>query len=125
MIAKIAMTSLLAAAFALAGGAGQPPKSDPSAKSPSEAKPAQPKADEDASYVLGFKMKRIDGKEEDLSQYKGKVVVIVNVASQCGYTPQYEALEKLYESKKDQGLVILGFPANNFGKQEPGSNEEI
>jgi glutathione peroxidase len=57
--------------------------------------------------------------------YKGKVLLMVNVASKCGYTPQYTALESLYEKYKDQGLVILGFPANNFGAQEPGTNEEI
>jgi glutathione peroxidase len=87
-------------------------------------KKAQPATSEDP-YVLGFKMKLIDGKEQDLSAYKGKVIVIVNVASKCGFTPQYEHLEKLYNEKKDQGLVILGFPANNFGGQEPGSNEEV
>jgi glutathione peroxidase len=85
----------------------------------------QPPSD-DPSYVLGFKMKTIDGKKDlDLSEYKGKVILMVNVASKCGYTPQYDALEKLYESKKDKGLVVLGFPANNFGGQEPGSNDEI
>ena len=77
------------------------------------------------SYVLDFKMKLIDGKEQDLSAYKGKVVVLVNVASHCGFTPQYEGLQKLYDSKKDKGLVVLGFPANNFGAQEPGTNEEV
>ena len=76
-------------------------------------------------YVLDFKMKRIDGNDEDLSTYKGKVVLMVNVASKCGYTPQYQGLEKLYEQDKDKGLVILGFPANNFGSQEPGTNKEI
>ncbi len=80
---------------------------------------------EDPTYVLGYKMKRIDGAEEDLAKYKGKVVVIVNVASECGCTPQYQGLEKLYKDRKDAGLVILGFPANNFGEQEPGSNSEI
>src|SRR5262245_55844009 len=91
---------------------------------------AQPKAPSESSgkqdaAVLSYKMKLIDGKEQDLAAYKGKVVVIVNVASKCGYTPQYESLQKLYESKKDKGLVILGFPANNFKEQEPGTNEEI
>jgi glutathione peroxidase len=70
-------------------------------------------------------MTDIDGKPVDLSTFQGKVLVIVNVASQCGLTPQYEALEDLYDSKKDSGLVVLGFPANNFGGQEPGTNEEI
>ena len=74
---------------------------------------------------LDFKVKTIDGKEQNLSDYKGKVVLFVNVASKCGLTPQYKGLEALYEKYKDQGFVILGFPANNFGSQEPGSNEEI
>lgn len=75
--------------------------------------------------VLDFKVKTIDGKDADLSQYKGKVVVIVNVASKCGFTSQYEGLETLYKKHKDAGLVVLGFPANNFGKQEPGTEGEI
>ena len=75
--------------------------------------------------ALDFKVKTIDGKEQDLSAYKGKVVLMVNVASKCGLTPQYKGLEALYEKYKDQGFVIIGFPANNFGAQEPGTNEEI
>lgn len=67
----------------------------------------------------------IDGASQSLSAYKGKVVLVVNVASFCGYTKQYAPLEKLYEQYKDKGLVVLGFPANDFGAQEPGSNEEI
>jgi len=67
----------------------------------------------------------IDGKPMPLSTFKGKVILIVNVASQCGYTPQYGALQAIYEKYKDRGFVILGFPANNFGAQEPGTNEEI
>src|ERR1043165_5295037 len=75
--------------------------------------------------ILNFKMKGIDGKEVDLSQYKGKVVMFVNVASQCGYTPQYKWLQALYEKYQDQGMVIIGVPANEFGKQEPGTDAEI
>jgi glutathione peroxidase len=75
--------------------------------------------------VLDNVVKDIDDKDHDLSQYKGKVVLIVNVASKCGFTKQYAGLEKLYESHKEKGLVVLGFPANNFGGQEPGSNEQI
>ena len=67
----------------------------------------------------------IDGKPAKLSDYKGKVVMIVNVASKCGFTPQYKGLEALYLKDKDKGLVILGFPANNFGGQEPGTDEQI
>jgi len=78
-----------------------------------------------ASNVLDFTLNSIDGKPAPLSQYQGKVVLIVNVASKCGYTPQYTGLEKIYEKYKDKGFVILGFPANNFGGQEPGTNEEI
>jgi glutathione peroxidase len=78
-----------------------------------------------ASSALDFSLNSIDGQPAPLSQYKGKVLLIVNVASQCGYTPQYAGLEAVYEKYKGQGLVILGFPANNFGAQEPGTNEEI
>lgn len=75
--------------------------------------------------VHDFTMKSIDGQEIKLDAYKGKAALIVNVASRCGYTPQYEGLQAIYTKYKDQGLVVLGFPANNFGSQEPGSNEEI
>jgi glutathione peroxidase len=78
-----------------------------------------------ASNIYDFTLPSIDGKATPLSDYKGKVVLLVNVASRCGYTPQYSGLESLYEKYKDQGFVILGFPANNFGAQEPGTNEEI
>jgi glutathione peroxidase len=77
------------------------------------------------SSALDFKVKDIDGKEVNLADYKGKVVLIVNVASKCGFTPQYAGLEKLYEEKKDQGFVIIGFPANNFKSQEPGTDAQI
>jgi glutathione peroxidase len=77
------------------------------------------------SSVLDFTMKNIDGKETPLSMYRGKVLLIVNVASECGFTPQYEGLEALYRRYKDRGFVILGFPANNFGAQEPGTDAEI
>jgi glutathione peroxidase len=78
------------------------------------------------SGPLDFKMKDIDGKEVDLAKTcKGKVVLIVNVASKCGLTPQYEELQKLYDTYSKRGLVILGFPANEFGAQEPGTSKEI
>jgi glutathione peroxidase len=67
----------------------------------------------------------IEGKATSLEAYKGKVILIVNVASKCGYTPQYTGLEQLYEKYKDKGFVVIGFPANNFGGQEPGTDQEI
>lgn len=78
-----------------------------------------------ASSIYDFTLNSIDGKPAPLANYKGKVLLVVNVASRCGFTPQYTALEATYEKYKDQGFVILGFPANNFGAQEPGTNEEI
>lgn len=78
-----------------------------------------------AHSIHQFTMKDIQGNNVDLSAYKGKVVLLVNVASRCGLTPQYKDLEALYTDYQSQGLVVLGFPANNFLSQEPGSNEEI
>lgn len=77
------------------------------------------------SSVYDFKVKDIDGKEVSLNQYKGKVILMVNVASYCGNTPQYTDIEALYKKYKDKGLVVMGFPANNFMGQEPGSNKDI
>lgn len=75
--------------------------------------------------IYDFKVKKNDGSETSLSEYKGKVLLIVNVASQCGFTPQYKGLQELYDKYKSQGFVILGFPSNQFGGQEPGSDAEI
>jgi glutathione peroxidase len=75
--------------------------------------------------LLDRKMKRIDGTEQDLSDFQGQVVLIVNVASYCGNTPQYSGLEALYQKYRERGFVVLGFPANNFGEQEPGTDAEI
>ena len=75
--------------------------------------------------IYDFTVKDIDGRDVKLERYKGKVVMIVNVASKCGFTQQYEGLQKIYSQYKDQGFVILGFPANNFLGQEPGTNEQI
>lgn len=75
--------------------------------------------------IYDIPVNRITGEGTSLSEYRGKVLLIVNVASKCGLTPQYDALEKLYSRFKDSGLAVLGFPANDFGGQEPGSNEDI
>lgn len=98
-----------------AGGSGRPRVA--------EDKPGGAAAD--AKSPLDFTVRDIDGKEVPLARYKGEVLLIVNVASKCGYTPQYEQLQRLHEKYREQGLRVLGFPCNDFGGQEPGTNEEI
>ena len=83
------------------------------------------KDDKKIPAALNFKMKKIDGKDVSLGDYKGKVILMVNVASECGLTPQYTQLEQLHEKYAEKGLSVLGFPANEFGSQEPGSNDQI
>ena len=87
--------------------------------------PAAEKGDAKVPAALNFTMNDINGKPVELSQYQGKVVLLVNVASKCGYTPQYRGLEKLYEKYAKDGLVVIGVPANEFGRQEPGTDVEI
>src|SRR5690349_4492796 len=77
------------------------------------------------SSIYEHKVQTLTGKDKDLSDCKGQVLLIVNTASKCGFTPQYAGLEELYQRFKDRGLVILGFPCNQFGRQEPGSDDEI
>jgi glutathione peroxidase len=79
----------------------------------------------DTNPILDIPVDRIDGTPASLAEHKGKVLLIVNVASECGFTPQYAGLEALYEENREKGLVVCGFPANDFGAQEPGSNEQI
>ena len=78
-----------------------------------------------AADLAAIPLKDIDGKDTSLAAYKGKAVLVVNVASKCGFTPQYEGLEALWRKYKDAGLMVLGFPCNDFGAQEPGTNDEI
>ena len=91
----------------------------------SDAEPALGEEGETASAALNHTMKTLDGKPIELKKYQGKVVMIVNVASKCGLTPQYEQLQAMHEEYADKGLAILGFPCNQFGKQEPGTAKEI
>jgi glutathione peroxidase len=86
---------------------------------------APEKSEDKEEEVLGFTLKDIDGKDVKLADYKGKVVVLVNVASKCGLTPQYKDLEAMYGKYKEKGLVVVGIPANEFGGQEPGTDPEI
>lgn len=107
----------LAALFAMAVGVAAFSLAHSFAADPATA-PAKPDA-------LNFTVKDIDGKDVELTTYKGKVLLVLNVASKCGNTPQYEGLQKVYTKYKDKGLVVMGFPANNFGGQEPGSELQI
>jgi glutathione peroxidase len=92
---------------------------------PADETPVPSSEQRGASFVLDYEAHLIDAETQPLTDYQGQVILIVNVASECGLTPQYEALEALYREKIDEGFVILAFPANNFGGQEPGSNDEI
>ena len=115
---KPAATPAVAPAQTPASTDGAKPATSTDDKKTTEEKKVDP-------YVLDFTMKDIDGKDKNLADFKGKVVLMVNVASECGFTHQYTGLEKLYTDKKDSGFVILGFPANNFGGQEPGTEDDI
>jgi glutathione peroxidase len=108
-------------AVALVGVAGVIAQQEGAKEAP---KPAEAARAADP-YVLGHVVNDIDGKAVDLASYKGQVLLIVNVASKCGFTPQYTGLEALYQAKKSQGFTVLAFPANNFMGQEPGTNAEI
>ncbi len=87
--------------------------------------PTEKKSNDSPSPLYAFKVKTIDGQERSLAEYRGKVLLIVNVASECGFTPQYAGLEQIYQKYRDRGFVILGFPSNDFGQQEPGTDAQI
>lgn len=116
---KVGFAGAMVALVACEAGAQ---KSTPPAETPGA---AAPKAAGAQANFYDFTMKDIYGKDKPLSDYRGKVVLAVNVASQCGYTPQYEGLEKLHEKYSAKGFVVTGFPANDFGAQEPGTDSEI
>lgn len=112
-------TSLAVAGVVLTlGAAGVLYAQNAATTAPGVAAPKTPEA-------LNFTMKDIDGKDVNLASYQGKVILMVNVASKCGNTPQYAGLEKTYQQLKDKGFVVIGFPANNFGGQEPGTELQI
>ena len=105
----LALVAALGASCSGAGGSGD----------------TTPTAEAQMSSLHSIRVTTLDGQATDLSQYEGKVLLVVNTASECGLTPQYEGLEKLYEQRKGQGLEVLGFPSNDFGGQEPGTPEQI
>ncbi len=113
-IAKSALAVVAVAAIGCTANANEPTKGD-GAKAPATT----------AAAPLDFTFKDIDGQDVDLKRYRGKVVLVVNVASECGYTPQYAELQQLYSTYKDRGLVILGFPSNDHGGQEPNDGAAI
>jgi glutathione peroxidase len=108
-----------AVAVAIIAAAGNAQENDTSGKT------NQKQADTEKIDYLTVPLVTITGDTTSLAEFDGKAILIVNTASKCGYTPQYEGLEELYEKYKDSGLVVIGFPANNFKNQEPGTNEEI
>lgn len=125
---KLRMTLIAALTASIALGQDKSPETAKPADNPKPAaeKPADKAVTaESAKSALDFTMKDIDGNDVSLAKYKGKAVMIVNVASKCGMTKQYEQLQQLHEKYANKGLAILAFPANNFGGQEPGTNEEI
>lgn len=119
---RLCVSTFTLALFAACGRAEPPPTSSPVVASRPATRPASQPA---PAGVHAFTVKDIDGVPKSLAEYRGKVLLIVNVASRCGYTPQYAGLEALYREYKDNGLVVLGVPSNDFGRQEPGSNAEI
>lgn len=118
-VAALAAVLPVVVAFGLGSGEGSPGHGQPVREKSGEVSP------EGSRGVLEQRFELMDGSETSLAAFKGKVVLVVNTASKCGLTPQYEALEKLYREHKDAGFVVIGFPANNFAGQEPGSNKEI
>ena len=123
----LALGAALMASCAATDAATKPAATTQKAKPKAPAKTAQKvkPIKKDVAPVLNFTMKSLGGKDVPLSNYAGKVVMIVNTASKCGFTPQYAGLEKLHEKYAKEGLAILGFPANDFGQQEPGNDREI
>jgi len=120
---KKATTLVAAAALSLSLGTALAGHHETAKEAP-KAAPEAPKA-EVASAIINHSVQTIDGSSVSLSDYRGKALLIVNTASKCGFTPQYEGLQALFKTYEDKGLVVLGFPSNDFGGQEPGTAEEI
>lgn len=121
-VKRFCAVGVAASLVALVGSAASPAGASRESTTRPASRPASRPA---AEGVHAFRFKDIDGVERSLAEYRGKVLLIVNVASKCGYTRQYAGLEKLYQRYKDKGLVVLGVPSNDFGGQEPGTNTQI
>lgn len=121
-VQRLCAVAMASSFFALAARAASPETASRQSTTQPASRPASRPA---AEGVHSFRVKDIDGVERSLAEYRGKVLLIVNVASKCGYTRQYAGLEKLYQRYKDKGLVVLGVPSNDFGGQEPGTNTQI
>lgn len=117
----LACSTAASLSLAMAG----PVAAEPAAGKPDPKRAAVKKEADVADTVYEFEAKTLDGKDKSLSDYRGKVLLIVNTASKCGFTPQYDGLEKLYKDNKAKGFEVLGFPCNQFGAQEPGDAAEI
>ena len=119
---QIVLLCALALTFVASACAQKPAQASQTATASAD---KQKSGNKQMASIYDFTMKDIDGKDVKLDAYRGQAVLLVNVASRCGYTPQYQGLEAIYKKYKDKGFVILGFPANNFGAQEPGTEKEI
>ena len=120
-----ALALALALPLALAACGGAPAAAKPGPAKTEPAKPAPAPIAQVTSPIVDHEVETLDGTKQKLSDYRGKAVLLVNVASECGFTPQYAALQELYGKYKDRGLVVLGFPSNDFGGQEPGDAAQI
>ncbi len=124
-VCGVGLVAVLVVAAMVSESAWGYPPAGPAKKKPSPTHKEMKNGSKHAMSALNFKMKDIDGKDQDLHQFSGKVVLMVNTASKCGFTPQYNGLEELYNKHKNEGFVVLAFPANDFGKQEPGTDSQI
>jgi glutathione peroxidase len=124
-ILVVSLWGALAACGAQNASAPEPKPAEATTVAPSAAAPAAPTTAAQGEPVINHQVQTLQGETISLSKYRGSVLLVVNTASECGYTPQYAGLEKVYEKYKDRGLVIVGFPSNDFGQQEPGSAQEI
>ncbi len=122
---RLLLVSTLMMGIGFVGASAQDTGRAEAAEKPAVSEKAGEPPPASKSGLFALQTRTLEGEPVDLGQYAGKVILVVNVASKCGFTPQYEGLEKLYQTYKDRGLVVMGFPSNEFGGQEPGTPQEI